>query len=95
MEDSRSEEDVHKTTKSVYFSKQKNKGKQYHHLDIDKTVIRALNKLDMSYNPVYLNCIYDKFKQMKLHDTLQEKPPIHQYNSHFSVLSSAYIMKII
>ena len=50
------EEDVQKTVKRVSFSKQENKVKQYHHKDTDKNFIRALKKLNTSYNPASLNC---------------------------------------
>ena len=45
-QDSRGEEDVQKTIKSVYFAKQENQVKQYHHGYIDKNVVQELKKLD-------------------------------------------------
>ena len=72
------EEDVQKNIKSVSFAKQENQVKQDNHKDIDKNIIRALNKLDTSYNPDYINYINDKFKDMMLEDKSQEKSIIHQ-----------------
>ena len=56
------EGDVQKTIKTVYFTIQVNQVKQDHHKDIDKNVIRALEKIDTSYNLASIHYIYDKFK---------------------------------
>ena len=53
--DFRGEENVQKTIKTVYFTKQENNIKQDHHEYIDKNVIQSLNKMNMSYNPDDLN----------------------------------------
>ena len=42
----------------------------------------------MSYNNASLNYIYDKFKDMMLEDTSQEKSLINQENSYFVVMAS-------
>ena len=77
------EEAVQNIFKRVSFAKQENQVKQFHE-DIDKNVLRALKKLDTSYNPDSINYINKKFKDMILEE---EKALIHQEHSYFSVLS--------
>ena len=43
-----------------------------------KKTILGLKKLDMSYNPDYINYTYDKFKDMMLKYASQEKSLMHQ-----------------
>ena len=86
-QDSNRKEDVQKTIKIFYFSKQESKAKQDHHEDIDKNFIRSLKKLDTSYNPAYINYINDKFKDIMLEE---KKTLIHQDHSYFSVILSEY-----
>ena len=62
----RGKEDIQKTIKSIYFEKQVNQVKQYHHEDIDRNIIRALKKLGISYNLASLNYINNKIKEMTL-----------------------------
>ena len=88
---SRGKEYTQKNIKNVSFKKEKNQGKQGHHEDIDKNIIQALKKLDTSYNPDYIDYINDKFKDMMIEDTPQEKSLIHQYHTDFSALSSGYL----
>ena len=57
---------------------------------MDKNIIRALKKMDTSYNPASLNYINDKFNYLLLEYMLQEKSNIHQEHTYFSVLSLAY-----
>ena len=70
---SRWEEDVLKTIKSVTFAKQNNQVKKDHHEDTDKKFIRALKKLDTSYNNASLNYINNKLNNMMQEDVSQEK----------------------
>ena len=50
----------------------------------------ALKKLDISYNPASINYINDKFKDIALEYTSQEKALIQQEHAYFSVLLSEY-----
>ena len=72
----------------MFVLKKKEKKKRYHQNEIDKNVIQALEKLDASYNPAYLKYINDKFNDMTLEDTSEEKALIHQEHTYFSVLLS-------
>ena len=77
---------MQKTIQIISFSKQKNQVKQDHHEEIDKNFIQALKKLNMPYNTASLNYINDKFNNMKLEDTSQEKSLIYQEHTYFSVM---------
>ena len=52
-------------------------------LRVDKNA----KKLNTSYNLAYLNYINDKFKDMRLEDTPEEKALIHQEHTYFSEIS--------
>ena len=57
---------------------------------MDKNVIQAFKKLDISYNPASLNYINETFKDIMLENASQEKELIQQEHNHFSVLLSSY-----
>ena len=50
----------------LFFPKQENQVREDHNEYIDKNVIQALKKMNKSYNPVFINYINDKFKDIML-----------------------------
>ena len=70
-QDSRGKEDVHKNINTLSYTKKWDQAKQNHNEYMDKKVIWSLKKLYTSYNPTYLNCINETFKDMIIEDTSQ------------------------
>ena len=60
------EKKTYRILSRAFILKRKNKVKQDHYEYIDKKVIWALKKLDMSYNPDSLNYTNDKLNNTKI-----------------------------